>query len=213
MYNSVTFSTTSLSDPSIFVVTDDFLSGAPFTLPTGNSGDLVYATDSLQYLRNSTTTLHLDTKSCIKAYGSTPLISEWGDALAITTAQKTNNSLLSIIENDAGPYEYLLCASGTIMCQGGSMTYQTFNQSGSIHSSIPISSCLVEKARQHCRIRFSIRLMSGVIACNILKIICMGYMVWRLDPRPLVTLGDALASFLESPGQYIIFRLVHSPRI
>ena len=91
------------------------------------------------------------------------------------------------------------------------MTYQTFDQSVSVLSKTPISYCLAEKARQHCRISFSMRLMSGVIACNILKIICMGYMVWRLDTCPLVTLGDALASFLERPGEYRAFpySLIH----
>ena len=109
MYNSVIFSSTSLSEPSIFVVTDDFLTGAPFALPTWYSGDPDYAAGSLQRLRNSTTTSRLDTKGCIKAYGSTALTSEWGNALAVMTAGKTNHSLLTMIDSDPDPYEYLLC--------------------------------------------------------------------------------------------------------
>lgn len=216
MYNSVIFSSSSLSEPEFFVVTDDFLTGARYALPTTPfSSDYDDIANSLQRLRNSTTTSHLDIKACSKAYGSTAFISEWGDALAITTTNSTNNSLLWTSQYNL--LVKLICTgsiSGTggyITCQGDSMTYQQIDQSGSILSNTTISHCLAEKARQQCRIRFSIGLMSGVIACKILKIICMVYMVWRLDPRPLVTIGDAFASFLESPGQYTAFfdSLVH----
>lgn len=215
MYNSVIFSSTSISEPVFFVVTDDFLTDARYAIPTmGYVSDNDDIANSLQRLRNSTTALHLDVKGCSKAYGSTNLISDWGDVLAITTAHSTNNSLLWIgTHNTLG--EKLVCSGpwDDVTCQGGSMSYQDLSQPGSTHFNTSISYCLAEKARQRCRIRFSIDLMSGVIACNLLKIICMGYMVLRLDPRPLVTVGDALASFLESPGQYIIFRLTYPPRI
>ena len=181
-----------------FVVTDDFLTGAPYAFPDYPSS-IDDIGNRLQRLRNYQTTSHLDIKDCSKAYGSTTLISKWGDALALTTAPSTNNFLLSIGYSDLN--SKLICPNSTqdVICEGGFMQYQTFNQSGSFNT--PISHCLAERARQRCRIRFSIGLIGGVIACNILKIICMGYMVWRLDLRPLVTIGDALASFLESPGQ------------
>ena len=207
MYNSAIFSSTSLSDPVFFVVTDDFLTGAPYALQDYAAKDNDIA-GRLQRLRNSTTTSHLDIKGCSKAYG-TDLISEWGDALAVTTAHSTNNSLLSIGEINI--YGKLICTAytgapfGDVNCQGDSMTYQQFGAPGTLSFKSPISHCLAEKVPQHCRICFSISLMSGVIVCNLLKIICMGYMVWRLDPRPLATVGDALASFLDSPGRYTAF--------
>ena len=203
MYNSVIFSSTSLTEPLVFVVTDGFLTGAPYAFPTtdyfATNGDRVV--DRLQRLRNSTTTSFLDAKACSKAYGSTMLISEWGDALAVTTPHSTNNSLLWTCISEL--YQKPICSGprDDVTCQGGTMTYQNIDQVGPTHFNISISHCLAEQAHQRCRIRFSTGLMSGVIACNILKIICMGYMVWRLDPRPLVTVGDALASFLQSPGQ------------
>ena len=45
--------------------------------------------------------------------------------------------------------------------------------------------------------------MVAVIVCNGIKVICMGIIVWKLDPDPLVTTGDAIASFLDSPGEYL----------
>lgn len=68
-----------------------------------------------------------------------------------------------------------------------------------------LSYCMAENAQEHCRIQFSMSLMVAVIVCNIIKVMCMGIIVWKLDPKPLFTIGDAIATFLDSPGGYIVF--------
>lgn len=59
---------------------------------------------------------------------------------------------------------------------------------------------MAAKAQEHCKIRFNTSFVVAVIVCNLIKAICMGIVVWRLDPFPLVTIGDAIASFLDAPG-------------
>ena len=44
--------------------------------------------------------------------------------------------------------------------------------------------------------------MVAVIIYKIVKLLCMVALAWRIDTSPLVTLGDAVASFLDSSGEY-----------
>ena len=213
MYNSVVYSSTSLSGTGLFVVTDDFLAGAPYDLSTpGLIGDLStsYSESNiitrLDRLRDTTSSVRLEIPECQKAYGSTPLISTWSDALAVTTTASTNNSLLGA--NLGYGQSQLMCtdhSSGDFYdgfnstCLESSIKFQT--NSGGKQQAYMASYCLGLEAHQHCKVGFTVELLIGVIVCNLIKIVCIGYTVFRLDSRPLVTLGDALASFLDSPGQ------------
>ena len=44
--------------------------------------------------------------------------------------------------------------------------------------------------------------MLVVIVCNFIKMGCMAWIAWKQDSEPLVTLGDAIASFLTTPDKY-----------
>ena len=44
--------------------------------------------------------------------------------------------------------------------------------------------------------------MIVVIVCNFVKMSCMAWIAWKQDPEPLVTLGDAIASFLTTPDKF-----------
>lgn len=45
--------------------------------------------------------------------------------------------------------------------------------------------------------------MIVVIICNMIKTVCMITIVGKQDPESLVTLGDAIASFLDRPDVII----------
>ena len=38
-----------------------------------------------------------------------------------------------------------------------------------------------------------------VVICNLIKGVCVGLIAWNTDPQPLVTVGDAITSFLDEP--------------
>ena len=63
---------------------------------------------------------------------------------------------------------------------------------------------MATKAQQHCKISFSGLLISAVVVCNFIKVVYTASMVWKMDPYPLIAIGDAIASFLNSPGAYVI---------
>ena len=62
-----------------------------------------------------------------------------------------------------------------------------------------IEYCLSQKVDEHCKLQFSGAIMMAVIVCNLCKMIIMGYIAWKRPSEPLVTVGDAIASFLDEP--------------
>jgi hypothetical protein len=60
-----------------------------------------------------------------------------------------------------------------------------------------VTSCYSQTTVGHCKLKFNISIIIIVIICNATKAICMFLTVWNAKEYPLVTLGDAIASFLE----------------
>jgi hypothetical protein len=63
-----------------------------------------------------------------------------------------------------------------------------------------------------CRVTFDIAVMSIVIIYNATRAICMFLVVLKANDYPLVTLGDAIASFLETPDPTTKHRCLLSKR-
>ncbi|KAF5001395.1 hypothetical protein FDECE_10958 [Fusarium decemcellulare] len=65
--------------------------------------------------------------------------------------------------------------------------------------SLRVKYCLSKPTEESCRLTMSIPLLATVVGCNILKLLGL-VMTWLcLNNRPLLTLGDAIASFLDRP--------------
>lgn len=59
--------------------------------------------------------------------------------------------------------------------------------------------CWSEKVEEQCKLNFSLWIALIVITCNLTTVFCMIFTVWRRRDSALVTLGDAIESFLETP--------------
>ncbi|KAL4924160.1 uncharacterized protein BDV17DRAFT_275337 [Aspergillus undulatus] len=62
-----------------------------------------------------------------------------------------------------------------------------------------VKSCLSERVPQHCKLQYSLPLTITVIVSNLVKAIVLCYMSFRKAEPPLLTTGDAVASFLHKP--------------
>ena len=62
--------------------------------------------------------------------------------------------------------------------------------------------CLSQPAEERCKLEFSLHIMVTVIICNAAKAVVMGLAVWTHRIPTLVTVGDAIASFLEAPDPF-----------
>ena len=59
--------------------------------------------------------------------------------------------------------------------------------------------CLAQPAPQRCELDLSIGILAFVIVCNVAKITCFFYTLSLDKFEPLITIGDAIKSFLANP--------------
>lgn len=174
------------------------MAGAPFNVSPDvynyESGNDTIA--RLKKLQTSTSLVRLENQACIATY-TADIVSAWGDLLVVTITPSTNNSYLQLQGID-----FCLFASSSSNCGEAGTNADSWALSNASDSSVSykVSHCMAAKAQEHCKIRFNTSFVVAVIVCNLIKAICMGIVVWRLDPFPLVTIGDAIASFLDAPG-------------
>ncbi|KAH6638910.1 hypothetical protein C7974DRAFT_421557 [Boeremia exigua] len=77
-----------------------------------------------------------------------------------------------------------------VSCSGGPPGYCD-------HNRWPVDHCLSEPAEPRCRLHFSPLIAIIVTALNFCKALLMFYIVYSLKENPLMTTGDAVASFLD----------------
>ena len=65
-----------------------------------------------------------------------------------------------------------------------------------------VDHCLSEKVDEQCSLQYSFTILIIVICCDIAKVLAMCAALWLVSERPLATIGDAIASFLESPDPH-----------
>ncbi|KAL8992316.1 MAG: hypothetical protein Q9169_007194 [Polycauliona sp. 2 TL-2023] len=63
----------------------------------------------------------------------------------------------------------------------------------------PVHSCLSEKVPEHCELNWNLGFAIAVIIGNLAKVICMFLTLWYHDNSTLITIGDAIQSFLNQP--------------
>ncbi|KAI5858024.1 hypothetical protein BZA05DRAFT_331044 [Tricharina praecox] len=64
---------------------------------------------------------------------------------------------------------------------------------------VPVKECRAEVMDEACKLQFSALILAIVIVCNAVKVVCMTLTLFERNFIPLVTLGDAIQSFLLKP--------------
>jgi hypothetical protein len=73
-----------------------------------------------------------------------------------------------------------------------------------------VHSCLVEKVPGKCKLQYSLPLIIAVIVANAIKAIIMCCITVTTTDVPLLTIGDAVASFLHQPDKCSLGRCLVS---
>ncbi|RMY63560.1 hypothetical protein D0864_12597 [Hortaea werneckii] len=228
LYNSVIFKTIAANEYIVLVTNRDFLQGksfAPFyqqeqtiTLSDGYASairDVQLDFSQGNNYANDTRVHNLTASECMTAYGTT-FVSEHRNVLAITSAQgnQTNNTILyadwpSINLNngfESVPYGWI-CLDAQGQSQSNDVTECDIvsarkNASSWTINDYKIEFCLAQVAQPHCKLQFSLPILATVIVMNACKSICMFWTLWRHSSATLVTIGDALSSFLDQPDEH-----------
>jgi hypothetical protein len=78
----------------------------------------------------------------------------------------------------------------------------------------PVKHCLIEQVPESCQVQFAFPFAILVIVCNVIKATCMALLLFKFRKyTPLVTIGDAVASFLEHPDPETRGRCLYSRRL
>jgi hypothetical protein len=188
--------------------------------------------------QNETKLQRLENKECIQTYASN-FLGNRGNLIMITdkgnpnATNAMNSSVLAVyrvgfdniqqdVRSDILPY-YWLCGSNTpcssLLNNPERFSVQTWvanNISGDLQSgkdySFDIQYCLSQQLVEHCSVEANLSILSIIAGLISLKVICMGWMTWRLKERPLAVLGDAIASFLELPDIYTRRNCLGAPK-
>ena len=193
------------------------------------STDYTDANPAIQFLQDHQDKLEkLDNQDCITAYSQQP-ISKYGNVLLVTgtTSNETILNVWSVTSM-SNLADHWLCGlyQGTAPCDTSTLDASNWNMTGTTLESIPTSGepyvndigeglqgecgapndqifkvdyCLAQTAMENCTVGLAPALLGVVLVCNAIKAICLFITFSRLKFQPIVTIGDAVASFLEAP--------------
>ena len=180
-------------------------------------------TEMQDYKTNRSSFVKLDSKNCVDTY-SAPIISTNSDLILVSDYAGFSNSVVtsnSVVWYRQDQFSQLIygasddafCFLG--LCDGTGAVIDpqnlSFNMSqllsetgyNFVNATTPgfssINYCFSKRVKEHCKLQFSLAILIVVIVCNMMKTVSMTIIMWKKGPEPLVTLGDAIASFLDQP--------------
>ena len=219
LYNSAVFTTLSTREYNAFLVQPDFLTGAPFDISHFSMfssriglNDTKSVSGSLNQVEKIAHTLQDDQRSlqklanrdCISTYAA-EFVSSHANVLVVSSdlePQPLNSSISDVwcsqSEGATSVYPWF-CGGGP--CDANSIAEAATWQFCGYETEYcrKIEYCLSQTVEEHCKLQFSGAIMVVVIVCNLCKMIIMVYIAWKRPLEPLVTVGDAIASFLDEP--------------
>lgn len=209
LYNSAVFSTLSFQEYSVYLASDELLSGNGINWTTEVPDFDGINLTAAEIYHNNSDWQNLTNTECMRAYGQ-PFVSAHSTVLAITSNLNASEPLISLDDVQVGdwmegaPYHWLCSAYPLLLHSNGGCDLNILYSYSSnwtldayVNGSVPIQYCLSKRIEEHCRLQLSLTIMCIVMFCNVMKTICMYSVLRHQKSPPLVTLGDAIVSFLQ----------------
>jgi hypothetical protein len=160
--------------------------------------------------------IRLENAECLQAYGTRMLETDWRNVLVVTSLER-NNTLLHRSWHDPTNYwddigwvcdtvVYEKCDVQPLISEASSWTirYCDYTNGTCNINSAPVQYCLAEPFTPHCSVRINTTILVVVAICNLVKIASLLTTVFVARFEPIVTLGDAISSFMERPDSFTI---------
>jgi hypothetical protein len=136
--------------------------------------------------------------------------SEWNATTSNWESRKSSPPARIPLYNLGRPYDYqsspIIYPSFNWRCPVPTSTNCTAVVKNMISNGTPWSPfggqvlyCCAQRTPEQCTLNFSVHLAYVVVSFNIVKVVCMFLILWRHREPALVTLGDAIKSFLNRP--------------
>lgn len=212
---------------AVAAVSSGFIEGGPWSRERALEFSKLNET-TVEFLQDSSSTfVRLENADCIKDY-SPQFLSGWANLLVVVdNPLYSNETLLNVHLSEAddwdshswmcdGPtggarvcetpetltepekWQTLGASRANLTCSKSIYTNKTYCDTGK-DVLFDVKYCLAQRSPESCRVGASSTLLLVVLACNLIKILCFLWTLWRYNSFPLVTLGDAIASFLRRP--------------
>lgn len=203
------------------IVAPAFLTGGPWqdynllaTAELLNRPEVQYLQDHINQLTR------LDNADCMSAYRNA-FVSDWTNVLLVSNAPQTQHTLIdgfnfspaTDIGNWNGAPEWMLNPDNTLqnandwvryepLCNGtiAGQDFEYFctgTTGGQV--AVKIEYCLAQPFQAKCSIRISTIFLAVIMVCNVTKFVCILAALSAASFKPLLTIGDAVCSFLEYP--------------
>lgn len=152
----------------------------------------------------------LENADCMSAY-ATNFQSEYGSVLLLTDfhPNDTDFDFLSIQGASTpvkgnNPYAWMCCNQTVYACDMQTLCRDQLPEIRThvdnwIVGGYRVNYCLAEKVPGNCKLEYSLPLAIIVIVFNIVKAIIICAVALTMTDLPILTTGDALASFLKTP--------------
>ena len=210
LYNSAVFKTLDANTYSQVLANEEFLRIGNFSTNGLQGEPKAAAYDVLDhYNKNSTSFVRLENADCIAAYG-TAFVSGHNDLITITAAQPNNAGNVTVFDGHQPQYSF---NSGSNLpygwiCEDTSDSYYYCDTAAAKKNATnwtmkgyKIDYCLAEVLPSHCKLEFSVHILTAVILMNFVKSASMFLTMWKQRDPTLVTVGDAISSFLDNPDE------------
>ena len=222
LYNSAVRSTKSFQEYDAFVGSPALLegNGVNWSMPVEQFKSFIHFTGGLTeklYLnqfRNVSTWNRLDNDACIHSYFKSYIIG-YSDVIAITS--NLNATVPILLAGQVSTFDTHLFLAQVWICSalshpscdvsqlGANATSWTlydpadFTDDDGDDQQYQVECCLskpVLPVQEPCKVQLSLVIIAVVIICNAIKLCCMLVILWKKQSTPLVTIGDAIESFM-----------------
>jgi hypothetical protein len=211
------------------LVTEDWVHGGDFSISA-------YQIELHEMQQNIKSLVNLTNTECIHRYSSSPFISDLGNVVLVSHDHNTTNSWLIDSWNipSAGGVAYRWICSPKHLDKHGNCDPSLelkdpyawtpfdppFNggNENTKTGNATVKYCLAERTNPSCHLGVSPPILAVVAVCNLIKLLaflctlCLGTNTPDRT-KPLVTTGDAIASFLQTPDPHTQGRVLLTKRL
>ncbi|OBR09253.1 hypothetical protein CH63R_08018 [Colletotrichum higginsianum IMI 349063] len=220
LYNSVMFASTSVNIYKVFIVKEQFILEENRALIQNRSEPLAQMYEGFK----TGILKPIVASECLKAYG-TPFQSSRGNLLLATNEPdiidiypKTRlpSDSFSYYHYEQGytaslrmredgqldqPFEWICLNDDERICEELIPKIREAPQDWRPYE-MTVTQFYSQEMEEHCRLLFSVTICWTVTGLNLLKGILMLFVAFRGGDSPILTIGDAVASFLEIPDNF-----------
>lgn len=222
-YNSAVFASTSVNEYKVFSVNGNFMLEGGFESLKNNTFDSVdnEVAQNMHKLAKTGKLYSLAPSDCIAVYAKL-FQSERGNLLLVSNDDPAMLRDFSAIPTNATvSHHNYVYADRSLSCPPDNFAWicglnpcDEYNNEHQRYCSdrwtdvdatnwtpfgYKVDICLSDMPPEHCKLQFSLHIAILVILLNLVKALAMAYTAFGITENPLMTVGDAVASYIERP--------------